>query len=392
MLNETTLALFDVIPKRLLNVCCAYILSLQLIMKRHTMSQAAALSGLDQSRFCAMLNSPDAPKFAQKTFARALRRRLKRVTRIEGRLVFIIDATIVGRKSRHVENVGCYHSGSGYVWGHKFVNFVVLDGDQVVPLDSLAIYTKQYARENGLKRLTEIEVVEQWVRSFRERGLFTAEELQSAIFLLDAGYDAKSIQNAIKEIGADFVMALKSSRVINGKRVSKFFNASRRWLPNKPIRLHAGSGGKGSRRNFSVRTAREVNMKGFGLVTVICSKAMDRKGRPTKFLVTSDLEMSSRDIVKWYSLRWKIESWHREMKQNFGFIDCRARRFSAIEAHVSFSLIAYMLQKESGRQQLRIEEYVRRQELQEIKIELTKIGSVPRLRTRIAAALQRVAA
>lgn len=394
MLNEMIgiLTALDLIPKRLLNVVSVYIGSLTLVMRRHTFAAAGDLSGLDQSRFCALLNNPETRGMSEKILSRSLRRRLKRIRRIDGRLVFIIDATIVGRKSRHVENIGKYHSGSGFVWGHKFVNFVLLNGFEVIPIESIPVLTKKFARENGFKRLTEIEIVETWIKSFEKRAIFTVKELRSSIFLLDAGYDAKSIQNAIKGIGADFVMALKSSRTIDGKRVAELFRCTRRWLKAQPIRLSAGSGGKGSRRNYSVRTADKVNMKGFGLVTVICSKAIDRKGKPTKFIATSDITLTGREIVKWYSLRWKIESWHREMKQNFGFIDCRSRRFTAIEAHVNFCLTAYLLQKESGSEQMRIEEYVRKQELSEIKIELTKFGSVPRLKIRVDAALQRFAA
>lgn len=80
------------------------------------------------------------------------------------------------------------------------------------------------------------------------------------------------------------------------------------------------------------------------------------------------------------------------MKQNFGFIDCRAARFTAIESHVNFALTAYIAQREMGRGQMRLEQFVRLTELQEIKVELTKFGSGPRLKTRVAAALQAIAA
>jgi hypothetical protein len=401
MLNEivTILSAFEFIPKRMFDVTSGYIGFLSLIMKRHTFAMAGEISGLDQSRFCAMLNNPETLELSAKIFSRALRRRLKRCKKVNGRLVVIIDATIIARKSRHVENVGRYHSGSGKVWGHKFVNFVIFNGEQCIPIESIPVYTKKYARENKLKRRTEAEIVTDWVESFKERALLPDEVVRSAVFLLDAGYDAKCIQGAIKGIGADFVMALKSSRIINGKQAAELFRSTRRWLASESIRLHVGNGGKGSRRNYSVRTAREANMKGFGLVTVICSKAMDRKGKPTKFIASSDLEMSSREIVKWYSIRWRVEMWHREMKQNFGFIDCRSRRFIAIQSHINFCLTAYLLQKETGKEQMRVEEYVRLQEaammkqkLQGIRREATKFGAAVRLKPLIESVIQGIAA
>lgn len=394
MFNEITMMLvaLDVIPKRLCDVVCGYVFFLTLVMKRHDLRVASEVVGLHESRFSAMLNSPRTPELSRTLLNRSARRRLRQIKPVAGRLVFIIDATINRRRGKQVENAGRYHSGSGLVRGHKFVNFVVLDGSVVVPLASIPVLTKKYARENGYKYRTEAEIVVEWVSSLRDQCSLTPEQLQSAIFLLDSGYDAKKIQHAIKDIGADFVMALKSSRIINGKRVKELFRRTRRWLAWESIRLKAGSGGKGSRRTYSVRTARETHMKGFGLVHVVCSKAVGRKGKPTKFLATSDLEMTSREIVQWYTKRWAIETWHREMKQNFGFIDCRAARFTAIESHVNFALTAYIAQREMGRGQMRLEQFVRLTELQEIKVELTKFGSGPRLKTRVAAALQAIAA
>lgn len=394
MLNEVAemLSALNVIPKRLFGVVHRYIFFLGLVMKRHDFRVASNLMGLHESRFSSLLNDPHTPELSRDLLNRVVRRRLKRIKRINGRLVFIIDATILGRRGKKVENVRRYHTGSGLSKGHKFVNFVVLDGDMVVPLASIPVLTKKYARETNLKYRSEPDIVVEWVELLREKGPFSAEDLRQSVFLLDSGYDAKKIQHVIKGIGADFVMALKSSRIINGKQVKELFRATRRWLAWESIRLHVGSGNKKSRRTYSIRTAREANMKGFGLVHVVCSKAIGRKGKPQKFLATSDLEMTGRQIVQWYTLRWRIETWHREMKQNFGFIDCRAARFTAIESHVNFSLVAYLAQKETGREQMRIEQFVRQKELQEIRIELTRFGSGPRLKTRVDAALQAIAA
>ena len=133
-------------------------------------------------------------------------------------------------------------------------------------------------------------------------------------------------------------------------------------------------------------------MKGFGPVTVVCSKAMSRKGKPRKFLCTNNSEMAGREVVEWYAKRWKIEIWHKEMKQNYGFIDCHSSRFTANEAHVNFALTAYLLSKAAGREQLRLEEYMRLKELEAVRLELTKFGGVPRLKTLVSAALAKIAA
>lgn len=381
---------FCSVPKRRLDVVAGYIFFLTLIAKRHSFRAAADVTGLDESRFCALVNDPEAPDLSRKVLNRAFRRRLQHVKR--RRLAFIIDATLKGRRSRHVENVRKYHNGSGFSLGHKFVNFTFLDGDEVLPIETVPVLTRQYAREINQRHRSEIEIVTEWLEELGNGALFSAAELKGAIFLLDSGYDAKCIQRAISALGAHFVVALKSSRSVNGKQVREMFRCTRRWLAWESIRLHVGSGSRKSRRNYSIRTATKVNLKGFGPVTVVCSKAMSRKGKPRKFLCTSDPAMAGRDVVEQYARRWRIEMWHKEMKQNYGYIDCHSARFTAMESHVNFSLAAYLLGTESGRAQLRLEEYMRIRELEMVNLELTKFGGAPRLKALVSAALARIAA
>jgi len=382
------LASFDCIPKRLFDVVSGYIFSLTLQMKRHTFRAAADIARLDESRFSAFLNSPDAPEISRHILNRAARRRLAKAKRIDGRYVFIIDSTIIGRRGRQVENAQKYHHGSGFANGHKFVNFVLLTPSGVIPIESLPIYTKKYCRENGITYRSEIEVVEEWLSLLKDSSVLPVGRLKQALFLLDAGFDAKVIQRGVLALGADFLMALKCSRTVNGKQVKEFFRTNRRWLPWSTIRLHVGSGPKKKRRIFSIRTATKSNLKGVGPVTVVCSKTQSRSKKSTKFIVTSDSKLTGRQIVTWYARRWGIETWHRDMKQNYGFIDCKCSRFSAIEAHVNLTLTAYLLAKEKSTKQQTIVDFTRLRELKTFAIEFTKFGGAKRAKNLTHAALQ----
>ena len=394
MLNDlrSTLRQSGSIPKRLVDVLSHYVHFLSLRTKRHSFKGAAKVSGLHESRFCSLLNAPDAPELSGIALNRAARRALKKLKPIDGKYILIIDATIKGRRGKKVENVRKHHSGSGFVNGHKFVNFVILTPSGVIPLASIPTHTHEYCRSHGIRYRKENEIVQDWLKEFAASAILSPDQLKQTLCLLDSGYDAKQVQRRIREIGAHFVSALKANRVIQGKQVREYFRKNRRWLPWKSIRLHVGNGGKHSRRKYSVRTATNVTLKGFGPVTVVCSKAISRARRPIKYLATSDPTMTGRQIVSWYSKRWTIELWHKEIKQNCGFGDCHSARFSAIASHVNFCLTAFLLQRETGHEQLQIEEHVRLDELRRIRCELTRFGSVPKVKSRINAALQANAA
>jgi hypothetical protein len=393
MLNDlcSTLSEFQCVPKRLFEVVSQYIHYLTLRTKRHSFKGAAEISGLHESRFCSLLNAPGTPELSRIILNRATRRRLKKLKPIDGRIVILIDATLKGRRGKKVENVRKLHSGTGFVNAHQFINFAILTPDGVIPLASIPTHSWKYCRENGLRYETEKDIVVNWINAFGGSGILSSEELKKVLFLLDSGYDAKKIQRAIRDLGAHFVSALKSNRVVQGRQVRQYFKSNRRWLPWKSIRLHVGNGGKKSRRKYSVRTAANVTLKGFGLVTVVCSKAQGRARRPIKYLAASDPTMTGRQIVEWYSRRWAIELWHKEMKQNYGFGDCHSARFTAVAAHVNFCLTAYLLQKEGGREQMGLERYARLDELRTINRELTRFGSVVRLKRRVHQAIRAVA-
>jgi uncharacterized protein (UPF0147 family) len=342
MLNDLRriLSEFKCVPKRLIHVVSSYIFFLTLQTKRHSMRAASQVGNLHESRFCSLLNDPKTPELSRQILNRASRRRLKKIKPVEGRYVILVDATIKGRRGKKVENVRKHHSGSGFVNGHKFVNFVLFVEGALIPLASIPTYTKQYCRENGIDYESELEIVENWILEFSESRMFSKDQMKQILFLLDSGYDAKKVQRAIRKIGSEFVMALKSNRVVQGKQVREYFRLNRRWLPWKSIRLDVGNGRKTSRRKYSIRTATDVTLKGFGPVTVVCSQAKSRARRPIKYLVTSDPKFTGRQIVEWYSRRWTIELWHKDMKQNYGFGDCHASRFSAVASHVNLSLTA----------------------------------------------------
>jgi len=389
MLNDvhSTLSDFKCIQKRLFPAVSSYVHYLTLETKRHSFKGASQVSGLHESRFCSLLNDSETPQLSGQILNRASRRALKKLKPIDGRYVILIDATIKARRGKKVENVRKHHSGNGFVNGHKFINFVILTPRGIIPLLSVPSYTKKYCRENSIQYQTENDIVEELIFQFGESGILSPEQLKQVLFIMDSGYDAKKIQGSIQWLGANFVSALKSNRTIQGKQVREYFREKRRWLPWKSIRLHVGNGGKKSRRKFSIRTATQVNLKGFGPITVVCSKAMSRARQSTKYLAASDPRMTGREIVSWYSKRWAIELWHKEMKQNYGFGDCHSSRFSATASHVNFCLAAYLIQKDTGKQQMSLEGYACLQQWREVKRELTKFGSVVRLKTRVDQAI-----
>ena len=389
---------FAVLPNPVLPAMARYLLALMLTDSRHEARMAAKITGCHESQFSRLLNRPDAMKIAKISLNRAARRRLAVLDKLiaHGKQpLLIVDATLIGRRGKKIQNCGRYNHGKGHVRGHKFTNFLLLLDDVAIPLGTLAHYTRDYCEEQGLDYKTEAQMVKDWIHWFPSSGLVTKDQIKHIHFVFDSGYDVKAIQCAVNRIGSHFTMSIKTNRIVDGINVKEYFRRHRH-LPWQTIRIKSGSGGKGSRRTYRTRHQARVKLKGCGLVTLICSE-MKRKGNGQivrKYLVSSDHSLSVREVIEIYKKRWAVESWHKEMKQNHGYRDARYARFGAIEAHVNLCLTAYNLVNEgiSGlvRKGVTVREYMVASENEKSAQTINLFGGKARLKQQATAAMEKI--
>jgi hypothetical protein len=262
----------------------------------------------------------------------------------------IIDATTIERSSRKAQNVGLYQSAGRKVYGHRITNIgLLLDGKLYIPIAVLIHHTRIYARYKGLSYLTEGAMVRRWLRNNMADVFAMLAPLgihrEEVTILMDAGYDNAKIQSDIRRLGCHFTMMIKRSRHIQGMRIDEYFRKHRchGW---QTVRLQKNASTKKKRRKFRIRTAGTVQLSRVGEVVAICSEKPGR-GRATstrRYLVSSRLDQSGRDMIAAYARRWSIETWHKKMKREFGLEDCSASKFRSIENHIYLCLIAYIMQ------------------------------------------------
>ena len=392
---EEILAEVVEVPKKILRPLSLYLWFLMLRMPRHDLTSASEVMDCSKASFSRMLNDDLALPAVKSLLNRAARRALQCLSGGKQTIYLIIDATIVGRRSKNVENIGLHHSGKGLVRGHKFINFVLMVGDKPVPLSSIAHYSEDYCLSKGVDYKSEITLVMEWINWLHASGLFEKSDLKRLHILADSFYDAKKLQHAITRIGAHFTMAIRSSRCIDGVAVTEYFRCHRH-IPWETIRLSSGSGSKGKRREYRIRGAANVKLKGFGRVHVVCSEKSGKTTKTKKYLITSDRRLSYRDIVKNYRMRWQIEVWHKKMKQEYGFLDCHSPKFAAIEVHVNIALAAFLMQTHIQQGMPKAgtagSEFVASKKFKEVGRIINLFGNRDRLKDLVAAEQQRLLA
>ena len=379
---------FQVLSNRKTPLVTSYILGLMVIAKKHTLEAMGKMAECHPSRFSVFLNDPKSLDEANQLFNRALRRRIAKLKVKKGKSFIIIDATFTRRCSKYSENTHTYYTGSSYIKGHKWVNIIFVHGLNTIPLASIPIYSKEFCKAHNLEYRTEPEIVIHWLDQLPKSHLFSEDDLKKICFLADSGYDCKKIQRAILSLGSHFVMALKSSRTVKNCRVTDYFKRHKKGHSSSTIRFK-GSGKK--RITFQVRLATDVHLKGVGHIHVVCSKGKRGSKTTVKYLGSS-ARLSARNIVKYYRARWVIETWHKEVKQKFGFRDCSCRDFNAIQTHVQLVLVAYILRPMVSSVPYTIEEYQAKKTLIVIRKKVTQFGQIKAVQSMISEKLQAMAA
>lgn len=344
------------VATRLQSVVSWYLFSLMTESPKHTLSFAAAMSGLHRAQFSRLLSEHlDLAKASLLLLSQQIAMTISECREVlvpgtSWRVLLIIDSTLHRRSSLHVQNSQRFNHGEGFVVGHQWTNIVLVINDRVIALPPISFLSKNECRRRGVIYKTEHQHIVEYLKDLRLGFWIGAHSTKEVVVLMDSGYDNKNILKMIHGRGWDCVCALKTNR--NTKTLASFENKERKWhqvrelfrivrkqAPWITVRDIAG-GGK-MRKEFRARRL-EGYLKGLTfLVALVCSEKSKGNGR--KYLVCSNRDVSVRAIVLAYRKRWLIELFHRAAKNNFGLQDAGVEGFNSLVSHVHWVYCAYLL-------------------------------------------------
>lgn len=200
-----------------------------------------------------------------------------------------------------------------YVWSGKhkravkgidLLTLLWTDGDRHLPCD-YRLYDKPNDGKSKNDHFRDL------LRKAESRGF------QPRAVLFDSWFTSLDNLKLIKSFGWKWLAPLKANRRVNPDRT-------------------------GLRRLDKCEIAKEgtvVHLEGYGLVKVFLIVAKDgNKG----YWATNHLEMTELERLEWSEASWKIEEYHRGLKQFTNVERCSARSERAQRNHISLSLRAFL--------------------------------------------------
>ena len=138
--------------------------------------------------------------------------------------------------------------------------------------------------------------------------------LSPEMVVADSWYSSLDNLKSIRSHGWDWVMGLRSNRLVNKPLVA----IRTLTVPDEGLVVH---------------------LKGYGWIKLF--RLVTKHGR-TDYIGTSKLNLSRQQVKQYFERRWSIEVLHRELKQTCGFNRCMANSGRAQRNHIGLSLLTWI--------------------------------------------------
>jgi hypothetical protein len=220
------------------------------------------------------------------------------------------DVVIDKSRSNKMELVNWQYSGTehGVVKGIGVLNALwQTSKEDYTPVD----YRIWNPPEDGK---TKNDHFRDMLSSAKKRGL-TPE-----MVVADSWYSSLDNLKSIRSHGWDWVMGLKSNRLVNKPHIQ----LCKLDIPDEGL---------------------EVHLKGYGWIKIF---RFEGKNGRTDYIGTSRLDLTKEQIKSYFERRWSIEVMHRELKQTCGLGRCQSTTGRAGRNHIGISFIA-LLRKHTRR-------------------------------------------
>ncbi len=220
----------------------------------------------------------------------------------------IDDMTVEKNRSYKLPMSAWHWSGSAHdiVRGLNVVNMLwTADGKEHIPVD-FRLYAK---REDGM---TRNQHVQDMLRLAKHRGL----EPQGVVF--DTWYGSQANLNLIQGLGWIWYAPLKDNRIVDYTKHLKDLEFSKAELTSGKL----------------------CHLKLVGPVKVFKFIATDGD---IEYWLTNKLDATAEDASEARVHRWKVEEFHRGLKQTTGIGKCQARNNRAQRNHIFCSIRSFVI-------------------------------------------------
>lgn len=243
--------------------------------------------------------------------------------------VLIVDDSILEKPHTDVNELICTHwdhSQQRFVQGLNFVSLLYQAGEVALPIaaelvaKTVPVFHAKTQKTSYQSAFTKNEYLQQMLR-------VAQQQVAYRYLLADSWYASAENMNLVRALGHHFLFALESSRTVAlsaAARAKGQFQAvqSLAFPDEQPLRVY-------------LRAVQEA-------VLVTRQVFTNKDGsRGTLYLVSSDTDLTQPQLTTIYQRRWKVEEYHKSLKQNASMGKSPTRTPATQTTHFFAALLAY---------------------------------------------------
>lgn len=239
----------------------------------------------------------------------------------------LLDDTLIERNGPKIEEAQKHfdHNTNSFVKGHQFFTSILY-----TPFLQLPLFPELYSKNTDSK----IEMAQNLIDKLESASI----KLHTVLF--DSWYSEQELIRKCIRTDARLICAIKTNRKIKLHKKNRWQSLS---FISKRIRSQKLSNHTVNESRYEV-WSKKVRLNDIPeILRLIVSCEVNKNGEVVgkAHLISSNLQNSPEDIIQAYKLRWRIETYHRDMKQNLGFATVFFRRREGIVRHSILACITY---------------------------------------------------
>lgn len=240
----------------------------------------------------------------------------------------IIDDTLVERNGPTVEEAQKHfdHNSNSFINGHQFFTALLY-----TPFLQLPIFPELYSKNTDSK----IKMAQSLIDKLESASI----KIHTVLF--DSWYSEQELIKKCIKTDARVICAVKINRIV-------MLQDENRWRTLSFIseRIHSQKLTKHIIENNTYETwSSIVNLNHLSSIKLIISEEKNKDGELVgkAHLISTNINDSVEEIICTYKLRWKIETYHRDIKQNLGFATVFFAKREGIVRHAIFASMTYAI-------------------------------------------------
>jgi hypothetical protein len=240
-------------------------------------------------------------------------------------ILLIIDDTYNEKEGTQTDGVGKFydHSKEEYIWGNSFVTSVVQSKGLFIP-HKAKMYIKNNNENEDFKTKLEIayeDIIEP---------LKVPKNVRLYI-VFDSWWFSADLFNKCLKLGHSLVCQIKSDKIVGINKIMYYQVRDMASQIEDKYFVKTTINVRGKRKTYYT-FEKDVILEKVGEVKLVISKR--KKDGPTKYIISTNKVLSSKEIISIYEDRWDIETAHRETNQKLGFKDYQLREKHSIERFI----------------------------------------------------------